>query len=76
MRVLKLAIPACFLAAGFAITTSTVFGVPEYSRIEKKSCTFCHAKVSSDRSEMARNLNAAGTCYKNNDHSLAKCAKK
>ena len=27
-----------------------------------------------DKAEMNKNLNAVGTCYKDNEHSLAKCA--
>ena len=53
-----------------------MFGTPEYAKKEKKSCTTCHTKVSSDKTEMIKSLNATGTCYKDNDHSLAKCATK
>jgi hypothetical protein len=53
-----------------------MFGTPEFAQKEKKSCTFCHAKVTSDKAEMVKNLNATGTCYKDNDHSLAKCGPK
>ena len=71
MRTIKLAIPAAALAGGFLICTSSVYGTQEYAKKEKKSCTTCHAKVAS-KEEMPKNLNATGTCYKENEHSLAK----
>jgi len=74
MRAIKLVIPAGILAAGFLAFTSPTYGTSAYGKKEKKSCTYCHAKVVKDKAEMVKNLNAAGTCYKDNDHSLAKCA--
>jgi hypothetical protein len=73
MRTIKLAIPAAILATGFLICTSASYGTQQYAKKEKKSCTFCHAK-SVAKAEMAKNLNGAGTCYKDNEHSLANCA--
>jgi hypothetical protein len=73
-RVLKFVIPSAIAMAGLLLCTSSLFGTPEYSKKEKKSCTTCHAKVSGDKAEMVKNLTATGTCYKENDHSLAKCA--
>ena len=72
MRAMKFAIPAAIMA-GFLVCTSSLYGTPEYAKKEKKSCTFCHAKVSTDKAEMVKNLNTTGSCYKDNDHSLAKC---
>lgn len=71
---MKLAVPATVLLGGFLICTSSVYGTTDYAKKEKKSCTFCHTKTVAEKAEMAKNLNAAGTCYKDNDHSLAKCA--
>ena len=76
MRATKLVIPSAILLVGFVVCTSTMFGTAEYAKKEKKACTACHVKVSGDKAEMAKNLNATGTCYKDNDHSLAKCAPK
>jgi hypothetical protein len=73
MHSLKTVIPAAILMAGFLICTTSMKGTPDYAKKEKKSCTFCHGKMSTDKAEMAKNLNTAGTCYKDNDHSLAKC---
>ena len=74
MRKLKLLGPAVILMAGFLVCASFSYGTPEYGKKEKKSCTYCHAKVVQDKAEMNKNLKAAGTCYKDNDHSLAKCS--
>ena len=73
MKAIKLMLPISVLMGGFMICTSSMYGTPEYAKKEKKSCTFCHAKVLTEKAEMAKNLNTAGTCYKDNDHSLAKC---
>jgi len=76
MRSLKLMIPAAIVLAGFLVCTSTSYGTAEYTKKEKKSCMTCHAKQSADKAEMAKNLNEVGTCYKENSHSLEKCAVK
>ena len=71
MRALKLVLPAAFLMTGFLICTTSTYGKPEYAKTEKKACSFCHAKtVPSDKVEMAKNLNDAGTYYKTHDHKL------
>jgi hypothetical protein len=75
MKGLKVAIPTAVVLAGFLTCTSISFGTPEYSKREKKGCTYCHAQVKpTDKELMLKNLNATGTCYKDNDHSLAKCS--
>jgi hypothetical protein len=73
MRAAKLIIPAAIVAGGLFVCTSSMTGTPEFAKKEKKSCTTCHAKVSGNKDEMVKNLNATGTCYKDNEHSLAKC---
>ena len=73
MRVIKLALPAGFLLAGFVLCTTASFGKPEYMKKEGvKSCTVCHSKMEA-KDAMAKNLNDVGKCYAANDHSLAKC---
>lgn len=74
MRLMKLIAPAAVLLGGFLICTSSVYGTTDYAKKEKKACTYCHTKMVPEKAEMAKNLNTAGTCYKDNDHSLAKCA--
>jgi len=73
MSALKLIVPASVLMAGFVLCTSVTYGTPEYAKKEKKACNYCHTKVSSDKAAMEKDLTANGTCYKDNDHSLAKC---
>jgi ferredoxin len=74
MRAIKIVIPSAIVLGGLLLSTFSLFGTPEYGKKEKKACTACHVKVVSDKAEMAKNLNATGTCYKGNEHSLAKCA--
>jgi len=73
---LKLVAPSAILFAGLVLCTSSSYGTPEYSKKEKKACNYCHTKIVSDKTEMAKDLNDTGNCYKSNDHSLAKCASK
>ena len=70
MRTLKLALPAAILATGILVCTTASYGTPDYAKKEKKSCTFCHAKISADKAEMAKNQTAAGKYYKDHNHSL------
>ena len=73
MRVIKLALPAGFLLAGFVLCTTATFGKQEYMKKEGvKNCMVCHGKVEA-KELMAKNLNETGKCYAENDHSLAKC---
>jgi hypothetical protein len=74
MRSIKLGAPALILAVGFVFCSYSVYATPEYAKKEKKACTYCHTKVVSDKAEMTKDLNDTGNCYKDNSHSLAKCA--
>lgn len=74
MRTMKLTIPSAILMAGFLASTLPVYGTSKYAKKEKQSCTYCHMAMVKDKSEMAKNLNTTGSCYKDNKHSLAKCA--
>lgn len=67
MRAIKVVLPATILMAGFLVCTTSTYGKPEYAKKEGKSCTYCHTKMGS------KDLNATGKCYKDGDHSLAKC---
>ena len=72
MRMLKLAVPAGIVAAGFLLCTTATYGKPEYLKKENvKSCMACHSKMGMTKD--APNLNDVGKCYAENDHSLAKC---
>ena len=70
----KITLPTMVLAAGMALCVSSSYGTQEYAKKEKKACTYCHAKMASDKGEMKKNLNDTGTCYETNEHSLAKCS--
>jgi len=70
----KIVIPSTLLMTGLLLCVSTSYGTQEYAKKEKKSCTTCHGKIVADKTEMTKNLNDTGTCYKDNEHSLAKCA--
>ena len=65
MRAWKLAIPSAGL--GFLFCGTATYGKPEYAKKESKKCVDCHVKMGS------KDLNAYGQCYKDNNHSLAKC---
>jgi hypothetical protein len=71
---MKLVASTGVLLGGFLLCTTSVYETADYAKKEKKVCTYCHAKMSSEKAEMAKNLNDTGNCYKGNDHSLAKCA--
>jgi cytochrome c553 len=75
MRMLKLAIPAGIVAAGFLFCTTASYGKAEYMKKENlKACTTCHVKVAApDAMKKDPNLTEIGKCYSANDHSLAKC---
>jgi hypothetical protein len=67
MRTMKLAIPAMVLMTGFLVCTTSTYAKPEYSKKTSKNCVYCHTKMG------AKDLNATGTCYKDNNHSLDTC---
>lgn len=67
MRAWKLAIPSAILALGFLFCGTATYGTPAYAKKEGKKCVDCHVKMGS------KDLNAYGQCYKDNNHSLAKC---
>lgn len=70
MRALKLVIPSAILMTAFLVSSTASYGTMDYAKKEKKACTFCHGKVSSDKKEMASNHTAAGKYYKEHNHSL------
>ncbi len=58
MKTLKVVFPAVLAIAGLFLSTTVSQAKLEYSKKEKKSCTFCHVKQGS------KDLNEAGTYYK------------
>ncbi len=74
MKTLKLALPAGILMTGFLLCTTASYGTQAYAKKEGKSCNYCHSKVQpSNKEAMAKDLTDTGKCYKENEHSLAKC---
>jgi hypothetical protein len=53
------------ILSGSMLSISTA--KPAYAQKEGKKCVYCHVKMGS------KDLNDTGKCYKDNDHSLAKC---
>jgi hypothetical protein len=60
----KLSLPGAVLAAGILFNAANSFAKPEYTKKEKKACTYCHVTASS------KELNDAGKYYAAHNHSL------
>ena len=58
------AIALAVLIGGLWIGVRPGYAKPEYSKKEKKGCTFCHITMGKP------DLNEAGKYYKDHDHSL------
>ena len=63
-KFVKFVLPGIVLTAGLLTTVSTSSAKPEYTKKEKKGCTFCHTAANS------KELNDAGKYYAAHDHSL------
>jgi hypothetical protein len=61
---MKYAIPMLVLLAGVLVSSTLSYAKPEYTKKEKKGCTYCHVTAKS------KELNDAGKYYKDHDHSL------
>jgi hypothetical protein len=57
MSHLKITLPAAILLGGFLVCSTATYGKPEYTKKEKKACTFCHVSATS------KDLNDAGKYY-------------
>ena len=66
MQHLKLAIPAVILLGGFVVCSTAASGKAEYTKQEKKACSFCHTVVAPKDADSAKSLTDAGKYYK--DH--------
>jgi hypothetical protein len=60
----KFIIPGFVLLLGIVASSTLSNAKPEYTKKEKKACTFCHVSAKS------KELNEAGKYYKDHDHSL------
>jgi hypothetical protein len=61
---MKLVTPLCVLFLGIVANSTLSYAKPEYTKKEKRACTFCHVSGNS------KELNDAGKYYKEHDHSL------
>ena len=66
---LKIAFPLTLALGGLMVTTSS-FGKTEYTKKEKKACTYCHT------AQGKKDLNEVGKCYAEHNHSLEGCEPK
>lgn len=66
MSKMKYAIPAAILMAGFLVTSSLSFAKPEYVKVTKKACAFCHV----DSKAKPKELTEAGKYFKEHNNSL------
>lgn len=70
MRRFQVALPI-LLGAAFLLFTSASYATSEYAKKEKKTCNFCHSKVTpADKEAMKKNLSDAGKYYQSHNHSL------
>jgi len=63
-RFVRFIIPGIVVTAGLLLTVSTGSAKPDYTKKEKKGCTYCHVAANS------KELNDAGKYYAAHDHSL------
>lgn len=61
---LRMILPAAIVVGGFLLCATASYGTAEFAKNTKKSCTFCHEKVTSDKEAMKVNLTDAGKYYK------------
>ncbi len=64
MKKIKFLLPVLILVGGVLASMSLSFGKAEYTKKEKKACTYCHVKANS------KELNDVGKCYKAKNRSL------
>ena len=58
------------IAGGLMISTPFTYGKAEYTKKEKKGCTYCHT------AQGKKDLNDVGKCYAEHGHSLEGCESK
>lgn len=67
--ILKIAVPSAVVLGGLMVT-SLSFGKAEYTKKEKKGCTYCHV------AQGKKEVNETGKCYAEHNHSLEGCEPK
>ncbi len=63
---ISIAITSIVALAGLMVTSNS-FGKTEYTKKEKKACTYCHT------AQGKKDLNDVGKCYGEHQHSLEGC---
>jgi len=61
---MKFVLPTFVLLLGGLACSTMSFAKPEYTKKEKKACTYCHVNAKT------KDLNEAGKYYKDHNHSL------
>ncbi len=64
MRIVKFFFPVVVMTAGLLMNVTVSSAKPDYTKKEKKACTYCHTAANS------KELNDAGKYYAAHDHSL------
>lgn len=72
MLKIKYAVPAAILLAGLLVNSTVSFGKPEYVKISKKACAYCHV----DSKAKPKELTGAGKYFKEHNNSLEGYAEK
>ena len=63
MQHLKLILPAAILLGGFAVCSTAIYGKAEYTKQEKKACSFCHTVAVPKDADSAKGLTDAGKYF-------------
>ena len=69
-RILYFLIPTTAIMWALFLTANVSLATQEYTKKEKKSCTFCHTGAGK------KELNDVGKCYVEHNHSLEGCEPK
>jgi len=63
MKHLKVTLPVVILLGGFVVSTTATYGKPEYTKQEKKACSFCHTAATA-KDANGKDLTDAGKFFK------------
>jgi len=66
-RILYFVIPGTAVMWALFLTASVSMATQDYTKKEKKSCTYCHTSMGK------KDLNDVGKCYAEHNHSLEGC---
>jgi hypothetical protein len=63
MSYIKITLPALVLLGGFLVCSVSTYGKPEYTKQEKKACSFCHTVAAPKDADSAKGLTDAGKYF-------------